>query len=296
MRTENDTWDIRTSVGQTALFVATARALEAQKPSPAAVDPLAEVFCRAIGGDWADVLDGAAPDHQLKTDFGEHFVNFQALRTKYFDTYFQAAAADGVRQIVLLAAGLDSRGYRLDWPGGTVVYELDQPQVLEFKRDALARHGDVPTADRREIAVDLRDDWPRALIDNGFDTSRPSAWIVEGLLIYLPAVSQQQVFLGIDALSAPGSHAGIEESIPMEPDVYQNKKGEKRVFGNDQFYDLVYNEQVQPAAEWFGARGWRGGTTRLADYLHSHGRPLPVAGSEADNMISRISLVSLVKG
>ena len=133
MRTDNDTWDITTSVGSTALFVAAARALEAQKPDPVAVDPFAEIFCRAVGGQWADLLDGAAPEHALKSEFGADFVNFQGVRTKYFDTYFTKAAAAGVRQIVLLAAGLDSRAYRLDWPAETVVFELDQAQVLEFQ-------------------------------------------------------------------------------------------------------------------------------------------------------------------
>ena len=189
MRTDNDTWDITTSVGSTALFVAAARALEAQKPDPVAVDPFAEVFCRAVGGQWADLLDGTAPEHALKSEFGADFVNFQGVRTRYFDTYFVKAAAAGVRQIVLLAAGLDSRAYRLDWPAETVVFELDQPQVLEFKRAALA--GVRPTAERREIAVDLRDDWPRALLEHGFDPSSPSAWIAEGLLIYLPATAQR---------------------------------------------------------------------------------------------------------
>ena len=105
----------------------------------------------------------------------------------------------------MLAAGLDSRAYRLDWPAETVFFELDQPQVLEFKREVLA--GYTPTPDRREIAVDLRNDWPQALQDHGFDPSAPSAWIAEGLLIYLPATAQRQLFTGIDALSAPGSHA-----------------------------------------------------------------------------------------
>ncbi|MBV8928617.1 MAG: class I SAM-dependent methyltransferase, partial [Mycobacteriaceae bacterium] len=194
MRTDNDSWDITTSVGQTALFVATARALEARKPEPLAVDPYAEVFCRAIGGAPADVLDGNAPDHPLMSEFGEHFVNFQAARTRYFDLYFGAVADAGVRQVVLLAAGLDSRAYRLRWADGTVVYELDQPQVLEFKREVLSRHGDRPTADRREIAIDLRDDWPQTLKHSGFDPAQPSAWIAEGLLIYLPATAQHQLF------------------------------------------------------------------------------------------------------
>jgi methyltransferase (TIGR00027 family) len=140
MRTDKDTWDITTSVGSTALFVAAARALEGQKPEPLSVDPYAEVFCRAVGGGWADVLDGNqdgtesdvyedAPAYsRLRSDFGEHFVSFQGARTKYFDAYFAKASESGVRQIVILAAGLDSRAYRLPWPDGTVVYELDHPR------------------------------------------------------------------------------------------------------------------------------------------------------------------------
>jgi methyltransferase (TIGR00027 family) len=294
VRTDNDTWDINTSVGSTALFVAAARALEAQKPDPLAVDPYAEIFCRAVGGEWADLLDGKAPEHGLKTEFGEHFVNFQGARTRYFDTYFRAAAADGVRQIVLLAAGLDSRGYRLDWPDGTVVFELDQPQVLEFKRQVLAHH--TPAAERREIAVDLRHDWPQALRDNGFDPSKPSAWIAEGLLIYLPATAQHQLFGGIDTLAAPGSHAAVEDSVPMPQDAFEAKREEERAAGEEgTFFTLVYNEQHEPAAHWFGNRGWRADATELADYLRWAGRPVPAPDSDAGAMTSTISLLSAIK-
>jgi methyltransferase (TIGR00027 family) len=293
VRTDNDTWDITTSVGSTALFVAAARALEAQKPDPLAIDPYAEVFCRAVGGEWADLLDGNAPEHALKTEFGDHFVNFQGARTKYFDAYFRAAAADGVRQIVLLAAGLDSRGYRLDWPDGTVVYELDQPQVLEFKRDVLAHH--TPTAERREIAVDLRHDWPQALRDNGFNPARPSAWIAEGLLIYLPATAQHQLFTGIDTLAAAGSHVAIEEGEPMPQEAFEAKRDEERAAEEDTFFTLVYNEQHAPAAQWFGNRGWRAEATPLPDYLRSAGRPVPAPDTDAGSMTSTISLVSATK-
>jgi methyltransferase (TIGR00027 family) len=296
VRTDDDTWDIKTSVGSTALFVAAARALEAQKPHPAAVDPYAEVFCRAVGGEWADLLDGRAPEHPLRTEFGEHFVDFQGVRTRYFDTYFDAAAAAGVRQIVLLAAGLDSRAYRLPWPDGTVVFELDQPQVLEFKREVLARHGDAPTAERREVAVDLRDDWPRALRDNGFDASKPSAFIAEGLLIYLPATAQHQLFAGIDSLAAPGSHLAVEEAVPLDADAFEAKREEERAAGNgDTFFTLVYNEQHAPAREWFGSRGWRAATTPLPDQLRALGRPVPDPDSEAGVMTGNISLVGATK-
>ena len=298
MRTDNDTWDITTSVGSTALFVATARALEAQKPDPLALDPFAEVFCRAVGGPWAAVLDGEAPEHPLKTpEFGQHFVTFQAARTRFFDAYFNRVAQAGVGQIVLLAAGLDSRAYRLDWVPGTTIYELDQPQVLEFKREAVAAHGATAKAERREIAIDLRDDWPQALRDSGFQPDQPSAWIAEGLLIYLPASAQEQLFTGIDALASSGSHLAVEEGRPMDHDLFQAKVEETKSADNDraQWFQLIYNEQVAPAAQWFGDRGWTAEDVTLLDYLTSVGRSVESADAEAANMLNSITLVSAVK-
>ena len=119
MRTDDDNWDITTSVGATALFVATARALEAQKPDPLANDPFAAIFCRAVGGSAADVLDGKNADHQLKQpDFGEHFVNFQGARTRYFDDYFRQQQ---------LFTGIDS----LASPGSHVAVEDGVPMPAE---------------------------------------------------------------------------------------------------------------------------------------------------------------------
>ncbi|MGF2952700.1 class I SAM-dependent methyltransferase [Mycobacterium sp. THU-M116] len=301
MRSEGDTWDITTSVGSTALFVATARALEAQKPDPLAVDPFAEVFCRAVGGRWADVLDGNAPDHDLKTaDFGEHFVNFQGARTRFFDEYFRRAAGAGVRQVVILAAGLDSRAYRLDWPAATTIFELDRPQVLDFKRAALAERGAQPRAVRREIAVDLREDWPQALRDSGFDPAMPSAWIAEGLLIYLPAAAQEQLFTGIDGLAGHGSHAAIEDGTPLDQQEFEAKRDQERAAmdaGEAQrpFYQLVYNERCAPATEWFANRGWNASGVSLADYLRQAGRPVPGPDTDAGSMLVRNTLVSAVK-
>jgi methyltransferase (TIGR00027 family) len=296
MRTENDTWDINTSVGATALFVAASRALEAQKPDPLAVDPFAEVFCRAAGGQWADLVNGTAGEHQLTTQFGHHFVDYQGARTRYFDAYFTGAAEAGVRQIVLVAAGLDSRAYRLAWPGGTTVFELDQPRVLEFKREVLAAHGDRPRAERREIPVDLRDDWQSALTASGFDPTRPSAWIAEGLLLYLPAAAQGQLFAGIDALAAAGSRVALEEAVPMPDEVIEAKRAEERASGDtDAFFNLIYNEQHAPAGDWFAARGWAAETTPLTEYLQVVGRPVPGADSEAGLMFATMRLVSAVK-
>jgi methyltransferase (TIGR00027 family) len=298
MRSDDDTWDITTSVGATALFVAAARALEAQKPDPIAVDKYAEVFCRAAGGQWADVVDGASTDSKLtEAEFGTHFVDFQAARTRYFDEYFAAAADAGVRQIVLLAAGLDSRAYRLPWPRGSKVFELDQPQVLQFKREVLDQVGAEPAADRIEVAIDLRDDWPGALVAAGFDPSSPSAFIAEGLFIYLPAAAQGDIFRSIDALAAPGSYVGIEEGEPLPAPAFEAAKAaEVAQNGLDgTFFQLVYNEQYAKADEWFGRRGWTAVATPLGQQISKLGRALPDAGSQSASMIKANTLVTAVK-
>ena len=298
VRSDNDSWDITTSVGSTALFVAAARALEARKPDPLAVDSFAEVFCRAAGGMWSGLLDGSVSDHPLRSEeFGTHFVAFQAARTRYFDAYFRAAAAAGVRQIVLLAAGLDSRAYRLDWPAGTIVFELDQPRVLEFKRETLNREGFTPKAKRREVAVDLRDDWSSALCDSGFRPGEPSAWIAEGLLVYLPAAAQDKLFSGIDALACSGSHLAVEEGRPMDSAAFKAKLAEAEEADDmrGQWWQLVYNEQCAPAVQWFSERGWDAQATTLTDYLQSLGRSAPTEDAEVTNMIDSVSLVSAVK-
>jgi len=296
MRSDDDSWDITTSVGSTALFVAAARALEAQKPQPLAADPYAEVFCRAAGGRWAEVLDGNVPDDVLMTEFGTHFIDFQGARTRYFDEFFARAVDTGVRQVVIFASGLDSRAYRLDWPDGTLIYELDQPQVLEFKRGVLDQHGDRPRAGRVEIAVDLRHDWRTALRDNGFDDTRPAAFIAEGLLIYLPASAQSDLFEGIDALAAPGSFVAVEEGEPVADEALHAARAAQRAEGGDnQFFDLIYNQQHAPAADWFGGRGWEATATPLAAHLERVGREVPGPQSQAYQMVMTNTLVSAVK-
>ncbi len=294
MRSDHDSWDITTGVGSTALFVAAARALEARKPDPLALDPYAEVFCRAAGGPFADLLEGGGADHPLLSEeFGTHFVTFQGARTRYFDAYFRDAAAAGVRQIVVLAAGLDSRAFRLDWPAGTTVFELDQPRVLEFKRQTLAQHGVTPHARRVEIAVDLRDDWQAALCTNGFRPDEPSAWIAEGLLIYLPATAQDQLFTGIDSLACLGSRVAVEEGRPMDQTAFKAKVEETKAADDisDQWWQLIYNEQCAPAAQWFSHRGWDTEATPLAEYIESVGRVVPLSNVEVATMIESITLV-----
>ena len=297
MRTDDDTWDITTSVGSTALFVAAARALHAQCDEPLAVDPYAEVFCRAVGGSWADVLDGKSPDHKLRSEFGEVFQTYQGARTRFFDDFFRSAAAEGVSQIVILAAGLDSRAYRLPWPDSTVVFELDQPKVLEFKRTVLADHGDLPTAKRREVAADLREDWPKALRDSGFEPAQPSAWLAEGVLMYLPATAQEQLYAGIDSLAAPGSRAALEEMHPLDEEDLEAKRAEERAAGNQPgtFFTLIYNEKHRDAVKWFGQRGWTVEGIVTADYFRQIRQPVPPPGTDGGQMLRTGSLVTAAK-
>src|ERR1700730_15796046 len=166
IRTAGDSWAITELVGATALGVAASRAAETAGPNPLIRDDFARTLVSPAGPAWARLTD---PDlawldgdeqgqraHRLGIDY-------QAVRTHFFDEYFADAVSDGIRQVVILAAGLDARAYRLDWPAGTAVYEIDQPKVLEYKTGILESGGAVPTASRRTVPVDLRDDWPAAL-------------------------------------------------------------------------------------------------------------------------------------
>ena len=183
-RTENDTWDLATSVGATATMVAAGRA----RATKAALieDRFAEPLVRAVGVDfftrWATGELAAADVDVPGAPWGmQRMTDLLAARTQYFDKFLNDAVGKCIRQVVILASGLDARGYRLSWPAGTVVFEIDQPAVLAFKAATLGELKAAPTADVRAVPIDLRHDWPAALHDAGFGTGKPTAWIAEGL-------------------------------------------------------------------------------------------------------------------
>ncbi len=299
MRTEGDSWDITTSVGSTALFVATARALAGRDPSALAVDPFAEVFVRAAGPEWSPMLDGGAPAELLaESEFGRAFQEFQAARTRYFDDFVAAAIDSDIRQVVILAAGLDARAYRLHWPEDAIVYELDRPRVLEFKRETLAANGDKPLVDRREVVADLREDWPRALREQGFDPTRPTAWLVEGLLIYLPATAQEQLFDTIDALSTAGSRVAVEQMDPLPEEAAAaigQMPDEAETGSSGQWTALIYNEPRSEVTAWLTAHDWRAERTDVPDYLRAHGRPVPNRDPQEGLVPALVSLVTGIR-
>ncbi|OBG69723.1 class I SAM-dependent methyltransferase [Mycobacterium sp. E3339] len=261
-RTEGDSWDLASSVGATATMVAASRALASRGPDPLLDDRFAEPLVRAVGHPFfVRMLDG-----QIPLDSDDMPLTLQqrreqiAVRTKFFDDFLTSATSTGIRQAVILAAGLDARAYRLDWTAGTVVYEVDQPEVIAFKGDTLARMGAEPTAERRTVGIDLRGDWPTALRDKGFDTAAPTAWIAEGLLPYLPPQAQDRLLDSITALSAPGSRLATENITDMG--VFSDERARAmrtawRKHGLDiDVAELVWQGERQPAGEHLAATGW----------------------------------------
>jgi methyltransferase (TIGR00027 family) len=287
-RSLDDSWDIASSVGATAVMVALARAAETASDEPLIRDQFAEPLVSTpelagvreqVAAWWAGDPDDDSGDDAPGAN---HVIDYQAVRTHFFDAYFADAVAAGVRQVVLVAAGLDSRAYRLDWPAGTVVYEIDLPKVLEYKTETLASHGAEPAADRRPVPVDLRHDWPKALRDAGFDAERPTAWLAEGLLPFLPAAAQEALFASIDALSGPGSRVavenfGVDEDKRREAEQkWQELRAKREARGQDTTFnpfDLWFSDEGRPdCAEWFAAHGWTTSTVSARDEGQRLGR------------------------
>ncbi|OBK28258.1 SAM-dependent methyltransferase [Mycobacterium asiaticum] len=297
VRTDDDSWEITQSVGSTALGVAAARAAETESENPLITDPFARVFLDAAGeGMWTlyanpSLLAQASAIEPEIASRAQLMVDFMATRTAFFDEFFMGAADAGVRQVVILASGLDARAWRLPWPDGTVVYELDQPKVLDFKNATLQEHGARPTARLVNVPIDLRQDWPKALQDAGFDPSRPSVWSAEGLVRYLPAQAQDLLFERIAALSAPGSR--LASNVPdkgfIDPELVQRQRDEMQrmraaaaqVVAADipAVEDLWYPEERTSLSDWLRERGWEVSATDFPELMARYNRAVP-NGSE----------------
>ncbi|ONM46727.1 SAM-dependent methyltransferase [Nocardia donostiensis] len=296
MRTDGDVWDIVTSVGLTALGVATFRALESAHPDPLIRDDYAALFVHAAGEQhFLDLLDD--PPKIGDTPLIPGFMGF---RTKFFDDFFLSAAADGGRQAVILAAGLDARAYRLDWPTGTTVFEIDQPKVLEFKERVLTEHAATPKADRRPVAVDLREDWPAALVSAGLNPEEPTAWSAEGLLPYLPGTAQDALFEHIDELSVPGSHLGVE-SAPTGAETknfaaLESKYFDKNPFGDIDPTELFYRDERTDPEQWLLGNGWSVRAASSAELAAAYDRAVPELPDEIEQEWQRPRYLSAVRG
>jgi methyltransferase (TIGR00027 family) len=285
-RTDDDTWDLASSVGATATMVASARAMASKADSPLISDPYAEPLVRAVGLDlFTRLASGELSPADLENDGDGATVSVQrmtdnmAVRTKFFDEFFIDAANAGIKQAVILASGLDARAYRLPWPDGTTVYEIDQPQVIEFKSRTLAELGAQPTAHRRAVAVDLRDNWPAALQAAGFDPAQPSAWSAEGLLGYLPPEAQDRLLDAITELSAPGSRIATESGPRRAKDHEERIKNRMRKVsqrwkkhGLDlDMTTLVYYGDRNEASPYLSDHGWQMGGSTIRELFAANG-------------------------
>ncbi len=291
-RTDTDSWEITESVGSTALGVAAARAAETDSENPLIRDPFAQAFLEEAGDGMWSLMANPTKAAELTDDADllahlQVMIDFMAVRTAFFDEYFLNAAAAGIRQVVILAAGLDARAWRLPWPDGTTVYELDQAKVLDFKSTALQRRGAQPTSNLVSVAIDLRQDWPTALQEAGFDPSQPTVWSAEGLLRYLPARAQDLLFERIVALSSPGSwvatNAPAESALDPERLARQREQSHRlratvaRALDTEvpADEDLWYPEERTDVAGWLGDHGWDASVVTMGEMLARYGRNVP---------------------
>ncbi|MDT5245977.1 MAG: hypothetical protein QOD36_3353 [Mycobacterium sp.] len=307
-RTDNDTWDLASSVGATATMVAAARAMASKADDALIDDPFAEPLVLAVGVDFfTRLVTGELRPEDLDSDSEsvgmQRMTDNMAVRTKFFDEFFLSATQSGIRQAVILASGLDSRAYRLAWPAGTTVYEIDQPDVIEFKTRTLAELGAEPTAERRTVAMDLRYDWPSALIEEGFDPNQPTAWSAEGLLGYLPPDAQDRLLDTITELSAPGSRVAVESVPNIDPadhekaiERMQSASERWRDHGFDlDFAELVYLGDRNEAAAYLGDHGWQLDRLSVNELFAANGLP-PVEDDELANFGELQYVSGVLKG
>ena len=265
-------------IGVTALLVATARAIETHRHDSLAQDPYAEHFVRAApaSAGWP-VRIHQVPDGDANPLWGR-FARYFGLRTRVLDDFVLQAVRAGARQVVLLGAGLDTRAYRLDWPAGCVIFELDREGVLAFKHRVLDGLAATPKAARVPIPIDLRADWIRALTEAGFDPAAPSAWLAEGLLFYLPAAAETQLIDAVHRLATTGSALAFE--VKLEKDLMEYRDSPlytatRQQIGID-LLDLFAKEARPDSAGALTQKGWSTTIHTPFDFTRRLGRgPLP---------------------
>jgi methyltransferase (TIGR00027 family) len=293
-RSDDDAWGITEGVGATAMGMAMARAAESACEESLFTDPYAQAFIdAAVSRGWTPpfteetLAQLAAADPQA-AHFIRAMTDYGLCRTRHLDDFFRGVADDGITQIVILASGLDTRGWRLPWHPDTVVYEIDQPQVLEFKADVLTAVGARSSARTVLVPIDLRDDWPAALTAAGLDESTRTAWSVEGLLPYLPPDAQTLLFERIADLSAPGSRLVVDAytaefygsagSAHMEDATSRirstfteldGQPGPASLLDRDQ---LLYNTERDDCGDWLARRGWDVTRVSALDTMRRFGR------------------------
>ena len=278
-RTEDDTWDPATGVGMTATFGATARAVATNKG--VLDDPFAEPLVRATGLKYFTRI----VENKLYTADRDDdpavtgLINILAVHGRFLDDFLAAAGRNGIRQVVILASGLDTRPYRLWWPAGTTVYEIDQPEVVDFKTTVMRGLGAKLTTNRCAVGVDLRHDWLTALRRVGFDEAQRTVWIAENLLVgYLTPAAQHRLLADVTAVSAAGSWLAAD----YMPTWTRLQLEEGRAFvetwresGLDvDLAGLTYAGEYRQVGEYLAAHGWETAVRTIVDLHAAIGLPM----------------------
>ena len=258
-------------VGRTALFIALARAHESGRPDAWFHDRLAGAFVAAAGGPRAiSGREGEPTEDDLR--HWRAFADYIAIRTRFLDECLADASSDGCRQVVILGAGLDARAFRLRWPEGTHVFEIDTEPVIGFKESVIASSGVTPRCERTAIVADLRHDWKARLIDAGFRADLPSAWLAEGLLIYLPDDAAGSLILGAARLAAPGSRLALDY-VDLTRLAAMKKGAGDDWASRSRFVALWQSGLHEPPADWAARLGWRADATTASECGEAWGRP-----------------------
>ena len=259
-------------VSRTAIGVTWLRAREGRREDPLFRDPYAEAFLSEARSVVARDTVRAGRGDSASAIFGLHV----AIRTRFYDDYLLAAAGSGCPQVVLLAAGLDARAFRLAWPDGVRLFELDLPELLEFKERVLADRNARPRCERTVVPVDLREDWPARLVEAGFNPNQPTAWLIEGLLIYLTAEEAAGVLTGLDGLSVPGSQVSCEHRDNAANSILAKARAAREM---DEVTALWKGGLGEHLAGWLERVGWRVRTHDGASLADGYGRPDPGAAA-----------------
>ncbi|MEV3963341.1 SAM-dependent methyltransferase [Nocardia sp. NPDC050193] len=263
-------------MGATALGVTRLRAIESHRVSPLVVDPYAERILEAAtsaGSVWT------ARPGSVQPRFFQLMCDQVAVRTRFIDETTTRAVQDGIAQIVVLGCGMDTRSYRLSWPAGVHVFDLDLPEVLAFRDDVLGRLVEAPSH-RTSVAADLREDWPRALAAAGFDPAVRTLWVGEGLLYALPAGAADELLAEITRLSWPGSSVVVDHIV--DSPAFAAAREEI----SPELLELWQGGPAQLDA-WLSRHGWEPEVRDLREEALRYGREIPEEVSGRQDEVSR---------
>lgn len=265
------------AVGKTVLGVAVARARETLRPDRLFADPYAQAFVDAAPRAFSQrpVSRDTTPDQDPSGLVGRSLYNRAVLRTRFYDDFLTSAADDGCHQVVLLAAGLDMRAFRLSWGHKARLFELDLPDVLAFKARVLSRVGATPRCARRVVPADLRGDWPAELVRAGYTPGDCTAWLIEGLMLYLTPAEAGCLLAAVTELSATRSRLSFEHS-PSAASGLMKRAGAMPAM--HEYATLWKGGLGEGAPGWLAGHGWLPQLHSLAAVAHSYGRSVSGTG------------------